>query len=320
MNQRNFDGIVILGFPRSGTTLLRRILETHETLCCPPETHLLRSAAAFLSRDDSPVGYSTDVLTSLRFSRIEPQWVVEQLRAMVWSVYAEICRKQGKTVWVEKSALDIFHIDEIETLCGDRCRYIWLTRHPLDVICSVKEYVAKVEIYYPELHEYIRRHPAPLEAFAHAWADTQARMLQFSAGHPENCMRLRYEDLVADPVTNVQRLLDFIGLGGDPAALIAALEKPPQTVGYGDWKTYEKTGIDSQSVGRHRALRPRLLAQLAPILNPVMSQLGYPEMSASAAALSGDPVRELQISVAAARNVQASRKNVAPVPKQQPGS
>jgi protein-tyrosine sulfotransferase len=34
-------GVVVLGFPRSGTTLLRRLLESHHDLCCPPETHLL---------------------------------------------------------------------------------------------------------------------------------------------------------------------------------------------------------------------------------------------------------------------------------------
>lgn len=305
MNQPDFDGIVILGFPRSGTTLLRRLLEPHPSLCCPPETHLLRAAAAFLHDDDSPLGYSAGVLTSLRFVDIDPQWMVDRLRGMVWSVYAEICRKQGKPIWVEKSALDIFHLDQIELLCGDRCRFIWLIRHPLDAVCSVKEYVATVETYYPEFHDYVCRYPAPLEAFAHAWADTQRRMLRFAAEHPDACLRVKYEDLAADPLPALRGVLDFVGVGGDPAALVAALNKSAGTVGYGDWKAYEKSGVDAESVGRHRNLRPRLINRLASIVNPLMVDMGYPEVNVPPAALRGDPVRELQFSLTAAQKLRS---------------
>ena len=41
--------VVLLGFPRSGTTLLSRLLDAHPEISCPPETHLLSAASRFLS-------------------------------------------------------------------------------------------------------------------------------------------------------------------------------------------------------------------------------------------------------------------------------
>ncbi|MCA9663328.1 MAG: sulfotransferase, partial [Myxococcales bacterium] len=32
-------GIIVLGAPRSGTTLLRRLLDAHPNIACPPETY-----------------------------------------------------------------------------------------------------------------------------------------------------------------------------------------------------------------------------------------------------------------------------------------
>jgi len=301
-------GVVVLGFPRSGTTLLRRLLESHPDMCCPPETHLLRSAAAFLQQDDSPLGYSADVLTSLRFSGLDPETVVDRLRDMVFGIYADICNNQNKRVWVEKSALDIFHVDAIERLLGDRCRFIWLTRHAIDVLCSVKEYVSSVEIYYPELFDYVRRYPVPMEAFAHAWIDTQARMSQFIAEHPDTCLQLRYEDLVTDPADNLQRILDFLGMEGDPVALVDELGKSAGMIGYGDWKAYERDGVSTESVGRHHELPPRLLGRLAALVNPTMLRLGYQEVSVPRGMQNVDPVRELQLRLMTANMRRDSEK------------
>ena len=41
--------LVILGFPRSGTTLLARLLDGHPDISAPPETGLLSAAGRFLA-------------------------------------------------------------------------------------------------------------------------------------------------------------------------------------------------------------------------------------------------------------------------------
>ena len=44
-----YEGIVVLGVPRSGTTLLRRLLQAHPHIACPPETNLLSAASRFFT-------------------------------------------------------------------------------------------------------------------------------------------------------------------------------------------------------------------------------------------------------------------------------
>ena len=60
-------GVVILGHPRSGTTLLRRLLGAHSRLHGMPETHLLGACARFLDGDETADGLTLSVLTGLHF-------------------------------------------------------------------------------------------------------------------------------------------------------------------------------------------------------------------------------------------------------------
>ncbi len=183
MSSEAAQGIVILGMPRSGTTLLRRLLDAHPAICCPPETNVLSAAARFLREETFAGGVAVGVLSGLSFAGIAEQVVVARLREFVFGLLQDICRQSRKKRWVEKTALNIFHLDQIELLCSGSCRFLCLVRHPLDVVCSLKELTDKMEMYVAELHAYIRQHPAPLEAFAHAWVERQARLRRFVSDH-----------------------------------------------------------------------------------------------------------------------------------------
>ena len=43
MMTNDYEGVLIVGVPRRGTTLLRRIFDSHPNICCPPETYLFGS-------------------------------------------------------------------------------------------------------------------------------------------------------------------------------------------------------------------------------------------------------------------------------------
>ena len=50
-------------------------------------------------------------------------------------------------------------------------------------------------------------------------------------------------------------------------------------VGFGDWKTYGRKGIDAASVGRYQALPRPIVRHLAALCNPTLARLGYPEVA-----------------------------------------
>ena len=161
-------------------------------------------------------------------------------------VYASSCSRSfatsaaqaGKPRWAEKTAVDVFHLDAIERICGDRCRYVCIVRHPLDVVCSLKELGDKMESFLPELFAYVQRNPAHYEAYAEAWRDGNTRLLRFCDEHPDWTIRVRYEDLAADPSSTLQAIFTFLDEPTDVDALLATAFCPGTSVGLGDWKTY----------------------------------------------------------------------------------
>jgi protein-tyrosine sulfotransferase len=221
------------------------------------------------------------VLSGLSFAGIDEQVVVARLRELVFGFLQDICRQSRKKRWAEKTAFNIFHLDQIEQLCLGPCRFLCLVRHPLDVVCSIKELTDKIEMYVAELHVYIRQYPAPLEAFAHAWVDMHARLRRFVSDHPSDCLMLKYEDLVHNPAGELQRVFDFLGEVADVPAILSQALHETEALGLGDWKTYERRAIHTASVGRWRHLSPSTLHRLVNILAAEMELAGYPPIAAA---------------------------------------
>ena len=265
----------MLGSPRSGTTLVRRLLTAHPRIHCPPETNLLNASARFLQEHPFANGLSVGVLSGLAFSGVTEEVVLERLRGFIFGFFREIATAAGKDIWAEKTAADCFYLDAIEQILGERCKYVCVFRHPLDVVCSMKELSDKMERPLPELHAYMAAEPNFYLALARAWNDANSRLLRFIEDHPEACVICRYEDLVADPVSVMGRVFQEIGLSVDMNALMESAMGDPGEVGLGDWKTYTRTGVDASSVGRWSSLSPHTVSSMLDTVGETMDRLGY---------------------------------------------
>jgi protein-tyrosine sulfotransferase len=312
MSSAAAPGIVILGMPRSGTTLLRRLLDAHPAICCPPETNLLSAAGRFLREEAFASGISIGVLSGLRFAGIAEQVVVARLRQLVFGFLQDICRQNGKNRWAEKTAFNIFHLDQIEQLCAGACRFLCLVRHPLDVVCSLKELADKMGMYVAELHPYIRQYAAPLEAFAHAWVDMHARLRRFVSDHPSDCLLLKYEDFVHHPAAELQRVFDFLGEPADVPALLEHAMQGTEALGLGDWKTYEHRAIHAESVGRWQHLSPSTVYWLVQIVAAEMALAGYPPITAARAPQSEVARRQYELGLLVT-HMRSERQEAGPV-------
>jgi protein-tyrosine sulfotransferase len=268
------NGSIILGCPRSGTTLLRRLLGAHPNISAPGETYILTSSARFLASDPSIDGMQVGVVNGLGFLGVEEEALLARLRAFAVEFLEEHAAKSGKGRWLEKTAVDAFHVDAIERIFGDHANFICVTRHGLDVVCSMEEWCRKSGAYPRELHVYIQQHSQPLIAFAHAWVAAVNSILDFAERHPQNTMTLRYEDLVSAPEEMTNKILGFIGEPVVPDLLETALSDPSPR-GFSDWKTFSKDRIDASSIQRWRKLPPATIRELAAVLNPTLTRCGY---------------------------------------------
>ena len=277
-NVDDFEGVVVLGFPRSGTTLIRRLLNAHPALACPPESYLLSAASRFLEEADFAGGLSLGVLPGLAYSGFDRETVLARLREFLFGFWRDICANAEKRYWVEKTAIDIFHIPAIKSICGDRCRYVCIVRHPLDVICSLVDLTNKMQSFLPEIHTYVQRYRSPIHAYAHSWVDSNIGLCSFIDEQSTSCILLRYEDLVSDPVEQIRRVCDFLGQPTDYGKLIERAMRDRGAAGLGDWKTYEQAAVTTASVNRHNELDKWTISELAPILDPLMTRFGYEEL------------------------------------------
>lgn len=267
-------GIIVLGLPRSGTTLLRRILNAHPRIACGGETFLLRATAQFFESDTITNGIDYGVAGGLNAAGFSEQEIRKRVRQLAFSFLDEIAVRQGKPRWATKTAVDSFYVSEIEKLYGGHAQFICVIRHGLDTAMSLRELCEANEVYIKELHEYIKRFRRPLHAFVQAWKVVTSQLLDFSDRNRENTLLVRYEDLVDDPVACCDDIFAFLGEDRDSEILQRAMSDD-DVQGLGDWKTYDRKTINSESVGRWKSLRPDIVSRLGPMINPLLAECAY---------------------------------------------
>jgi len=265
---------VLLGFPRSGTTLLARLLNGHPDVSCPPETFALTAAGRFLSEQSRVEGPPIGVLSGLGMLGFGAEDIIAPLRDMVFGFQDKIAG--DRPVWVEKTAANTFHIEALEPLFAGHVRYIYLVRNPLDVVASNMDLADNMGAQLSDLFALTRGYDIPQEGILRAWIDRTKALDDFASRHAEDCHTLRYEDLLEDPQATLGALMAFMGLGGDVQTQIDTAFATPGRVGLGDFRIDETTGIrPAQKNGWRKRLPRAVAARIIPLVADLMETHGY---------------------------------------------
>ncbi len=212
--------VIVLGVRRSGTTLLRVMLDRSPELAVPDESYFVPQLAHRHRGTVDPDAFVDDLrrLPTLAEWGLEPDAVAERLRpgmtageaiAVVFATYAA---ERGKERWGDKTPLYMQHLPVLERLFPD-ARYVHLIRDGRDAALSFLSVPAGLMT---EGWGY----PRDAQGFACQWATevAAARALGLRVG-PERYLELRYEVLVADPETALREVCVFAGLAYDPGML-----------------------------------------------------------------------------------------------------
>lgn len=127
--------IVIGGCYRSGTSLVRRLLNAHSGVHCGPEVTFFR---------DFYGSYFDDQLSHLRFTQTARTLASEaDLMVILGKAYIALhehaAAQEGKARWADKSPDNVLYLQDWERLLGDRWVFIQVVRNPLDTLASIKE-------------------------------------------------------------------------------------------------------------------------------------------------------------------------------------
>ena len=275
--------IILIGCPRSGTTLLRRLLNAHPAINCVGESFLLRAAVRFLSSEVVAEGIDYGPIGGLGALGFSEEEIKARLRQMVLGFHEEIAAKAGKPRFAMKTAVDSFYLPQIVDLFRGHAQIVCIIRHGLDVAVSLREFTNLMEGPIEELVPFIIEHHRLLPAFAAAWAKVTTDMADAAEAYSDDVLAVRYEDLVLHPDQLLSGLFDFLGESCETQALLNVAFEPSEVAGLGDYKTFATKGLERQSIDRWRELPERVQAELAPIVNPVLERLGYDPINVSVA-------------------------------------
>jgi hypothetical protein len=297
--------IIVLGCPRSGTTLLRRLLNAHPSIHCAGETFLLRSAVRFLSAETVAEGIDYGPLGGLGALGFGGDEVKARLRDFVLKFHEELAAAAGKPRFAMKTAVDSFYTPQIVDLFRGHARFICILRHGMDAAVSLREFVDVMEGPIEELMRFLQQHRRFMPAYAAAWAKVTGDLVDAAERYPDDVLALRYEDLVESPHEALSQLFEFVGEQCDVDELLASAFKVTDVQGLGDYKGFESKSLDSRGIGRWHELPERVQAEMADIVNPLLEKLGYEQVTASRSASDAMRMHELAMMYKSARGEQS---------------
>jgi protein-tyrosine sulfotransferase len=253
--------IFLIGCQRSGTSLLRRIVDSHPSIACPPETAFILPLVQVLHDERSRRGFE-----GMGYARAS---VVEALAAFIATFYEGYAAAQGKPRWADKTPHYVDCLDDLWTLFGPTARFVVIVRNGLDVAFSL----ADPRRHYPAIDAAVEAAGGDVPSGAgRFWSMQNRKILDFTAAHPEACVRITYEDLTRDPGVTLEPVFSFLGVPWDPAVLDYASVQHHAGVEDPDVARMKRIVENS---GKSSAWSAEMQAKVREACEPELSELGY---------------------------------------------
>tara|TARA_R110000824_G_scaffold118960_14_gene271907 strand:- start:24801 stop:26714 length:1914 start_codon:yes stop_codon:yes gene_type:complete len=195
----------IVGFPRSGTTLLDQILDAHPDVQVIEEQPMIRKMRQAIDR--LPKAYPNALLNLRSDQR-------KKLQAAYWREAERHGADYSKRVIIDKMPLSLVHVPAIVSVFPE-ARIILALRHPAD--CSLSCFMQDFEMNGAMLNF------TSMEGTANLYDLVMTLWQRYEAHLTFNTRQVRYENLITDLRGEVEPILTFLGLEwneavSDPAA------------------------------------------------------------------------------------------------------
>jgi sulfotransferase family protein len=262
MNDRPF---FVVGCPRSGTTLVRTILDGHSRLSIPPESHFVVALARHGRRGAVTLD---DIMAHPEFrawnadAEALRRWVDSasptSYRELVCAVFDWYAASHGKPRWGDKTPGYVSYLPRLLSVFPD-AQFVHVLRDGRDVVASLSEQVWGPESPLIGALRWRRKVSAGRRAGARMGSDRY--------------LELKLEDLIVDPEAKVRELCDFLGEQFQSSMLefpararvlfaeddkVTARVREPMSTGLRDWRS----GMSVREQRAVEALCHRQLVQL----------------------------------------------------------
>ena len=228
--------IIVGGCHRSGTSLVRRILNAHPRIYCGPEIKFFRDFHGHYF--DDPLDFAR-YFASAR--QLLPDSEVFDIcgRAFI-ELHERAAQRAGKPRWADKNPENVVYLEDWCRLLGDDWLFVHVVRNPLDTLASISEVGFRGVI------------PNDLAGRISFYRRYLSAGRQFAHVHPERSYLLIYERLIATPQETLDELMMWVGEQGSASQL--DFNRQLQQTGLEDPKVAATSKVHNWSVGRWRSL------------------------------------------------------------------
>jgi len=190
--------IFVMGCHRSGTSLLRRILNSHSNIACPPESNFLIHYFNMLNDDAALSGLA---------GMLQKERIVPEVMRQAFRFHEAFRVANGKPRWADKTPQYVPYFQNIVRFAPPRTQFVVIFRNPYDIAYSIfnRGWVL----------EEIDKDPLVNAAM---YVKKIVEMLIEIAAHP-NTYSIHYEDLVDDAEGMTRKLCEFLDEPWDEAML-----------------------------------------------------------------------------------------------------
>ncbi len=280
MPQPNFTAVQMIGTQRSGSNLLRLMLNQLDEVSAPHPPHILERfipllpAYGDLGLKANFIALATDVYRLIECNPVpweemttDPEEIAARCRsnsiAEIFRVIYEIrAETQHARIWICKSMVNVQFADLLEQEI--RPLYLHLFRDGRDVALSfMKAIVGEKHIYH----------------IARQWRNEQEASLKLMEKlGSERVIQVRYETLLADPEAEVRRICRFIGTEYNSSAMdYFRSEESKHTAHSGEmWKNVEKPVLKDNFNKFEREMAPEDILLFEQVAGDTLVKLGYP--------------------------------------------
>ena len=245
----------LVGFPRSGTTLLDRMLSAH------PDIEVLeeKSLFSFLHQDWSAPG-TLEALADVNEAQIM------DAREVYRREMSRHRRQPQRSLVIDKLPLNLAYLFLIYRLFPE-APVIFMQRHPQDVCISCYFQAFELEAsmaYFLDLRHTAQYYNAVMQV---------AALSMDQVGNPLH--QLRYEGLVTAPKDHLKAMLKFLALEWDDSMLDYRQQGGVDTSNTPSYQQVSKP-LHTRSIGKWRHYSRQLESSL-PVLQPWVKRFGYQE-------------------------------------------
>lgn len=259
---------------RTGSTLLRFLIDAHPDLACPPETNvpalcgqlatvwsLIEGAPLSQERGDEPPEIPDAAIVGVR----------ETMDRMLGSYLG----RRGKKRYCDKS-LGTARFSYLMQRIWPQTKFICLYRHPMDVIASGLE-ACPWGLNGYGFDQYIAETPGnSVHALARFWLESEATIAAAQEQYSERCIGVRYEDMTEDPQATADAIFEFFGVDPVPGIAEACFAAERERFGPADYKIWHTSRISTDSVGRGWTVPSGLIGPgVRQAINELCAKLGY---------------------------------------------